>query len=469
MAEQGSAMPVTSESSSSESRVVTFYSYKGGVGRSMALANIAVLLAQDHGKQVIVVDWDLEAPGLHKFFGIGDEDIDQGVIEYLYNYKNLVRDPRPNLDIRDISVKKYLKDVRRFSSGGSIRLLPAGSQKDRAKYAEKVRAFDWENFYRDWNGAQVIEALRTEFKTLSGFTLIDSRTGVTDVGGICTMQLPDTVVFVFVFNDQNLSGVEQVASELTNAESSAVKALHRRPDMLFLPSRKELTELPRLRDWEGKSAERLRRFCNTPIILKRYNDPRTYLRKMSIPYVPYFAYGEELAALSEKGYEMTEAFEPLLSLLLREDRERLPETKQDIAEKQSTLIGATATIILLLGAIYLYLIFVSDNLNTKIISSTSTWLAGCGGVLGSLIVSFAPIASARSNRKVLSERMSFLIAKLAISASLGACVAALPGILKYHGQFEPILYVLAGGVVAYSLRTGIERYASIFSKLVDRT
>ena len=52
---------------SSESRIITFYSYKGGVGRSMALANIAWILASN-GKRVLMVDWDLEAPGLHRYF-----------------------------------------------------------------------------------------------------------------------------------------------------------------------------------------------------------------------------------------------------------------------------------------------------------------------------------------------------------------------------------------------------------------
>src|SRR5690349_15015464 len=47
--------------------IVTFYSYKGGVGRSMALANVAVLLAR-RGLKVLVVDWDLEAPGLERYF-----------------------------------------------------------------------------------------------------------------------------------------------------------------------------------------------------------------------------------------------------------------------------------------------------------------------------------------------------------------------------------------------------------------
>ena len=49
------------------SRIITFYSYKGGVGRTLALANIGVLLAK-RGKRVLLMDWDLEAPGLDRYF-----------------------------------------------------------------------------------------------------------------------------------------------------------------------------------------------------------------------------------------------------------------------------------------------------------------------------------------------------------------------------------------------------------------
>jgi MinD-like ATPase involved in chromosome partitioning or flagellar assembly len=48
-------------------KVVTFYSWKGGVGRTMALANAAVQLARA-GLNVLMVDWDLEAPGLDRYF-----------------------------------------------------------------------------------------------------------------------------------------------------------------------------------------------------------------------------------------------------------------------------------------------------------------------------------------------------------------------------------------------------------------
>src|SRR5438552_17564380 len=48
-------------------RIITFYSYKGGTGRSMALANLAWIVAAS-GKRVLAIDWDLEAPGLHRYF-----------------------------------------------------------------------------------------------------------------------------------------------------------------------------------------------------------------------------------------------------------------------------------------------------------------------------------------------------------------------------------------------------------------
>ncbi len=49
-----------------DTMIVTFYSYKGGTGRTMAMANIAGLLSR-RGKSVLVVDFDLESPGLWRY------------------------------------------------------------------------------------------------------------------------------------------------------------------------------------------------------------------------------------------------------------------------------------------------------------------------------------------------------------------------------------------------------------------
>src|SRR5688500_3118847 len=48
-------------------QVITFYSFKGGVGRTMTMANIAFITALN-GYRVLVMDWDLEAPGLSYYF-----------------------------------------------------------------------------------------------------------------------------------------------------------------------------------------------------------------------------------------------------------------------------------------------------------------------------------------------------------------------------------------------------------------
>src|SRR5215467_10709582 len=76
-------------SHSPEGKIVTFYSYKGGTGRTTALANTAWILA-GNGKKVLVLDWDLESPGLHKFFHpFLDEDVvadTPGIIELINEY-----------------------------------------------------------------------------------------------------------------------------------------------------------------------------------------------------------------------------------------------------------------------------------------------------------------------------------------------------------------------------------------------
>ena len=55
-------MPELGESHSENAgQIITFYSFKGGTGRSMTLANVAWILAAN-GKRVLVADWDLESP-----------------------------------------------------------------------------------------------------------------------------------------------------------------------------------------------------------------------------------------------------------------------------------------------------------------------------------------------------------------------------------------------------------------------
>src|SRR5213080_966655 len=71
--------------------IYTFYSYKGGVGRSMALANVAKWYYL-RGLRVVMIDWDLEAPGLENFLYEQQDHLEKvrsqlGLIDMLLDYK----------------------------------------------------------------------------------------------------------------------------------------------------------------------------------------------------------------------------------------------------------------------------------------------------------------------------------------------------------------------------------------------
>jgi Mrp family chromosome partitioning ATPase len=202
-------------------RILTFYSYKGGTGRSMALANIAWLLACN-GRRVLVIDWDLEAPGLHRYFHpfLIDKELSasHGLIDMVDNYANqairplepgATPDPDWYLEYADFS--EYIVSVNfdRFGRGGKIDLLPAGRQDDR--YAVTVSSFNWQNFFDRLGGGGFFEAVKARARASYDYVLIDSRTGVSDTAGICSVQMPDTLVVCFTYNNQSIKGAAAVA------------------------------------------------------------------------------------------------------------------------------------------------------------------------------------------------------------------------------------------------------------------
>jgi Mrp family chromosome partitioning ATPase len=73
-------------------KTIVFHSYKGGVGRSLALSNLAFALSA-MGKRVVVMDLDIDAPGLHSKLALASEAMNDwenrvqgGYIDYLAYY-----------------------------------------------------------------------------------------------------------------------------------------------------------------------------------------------------------------------------------------------------------------------------------------------------------------------------------------------------------------------------------------------
>src|SRR5262245_767750 len=212
-------------------RIVTFYSYKGGTGRTMALANFAWILSAN-GRKVLTIDWDLEAPGLHRFFRpflIDPDLIDtDGLIDVFWKFVGpaIARAPssQPNGGPSGAPAVLALDSAKRrlkwpFPQDGFIDFVGAGRQG--ATYSENVNTFDWKRFY-DLGGAQALNDSKAQLASRYDWVLIDSRTGVSDTAGICTMQLPDTVVACFTLNRQSIDGVSSVLHSIRNYRSATI-------------------------------------------------------------------------------------------------------------------------------------------------------------------------------------------------------------------------------------------------------
>ena len=70
--------------------------------------------------------------------------------------------------------------------------------------------------YEKRDGYLLFEDLKAQWEQAINpdYVLIDSRTGHTDTGGICTRQLPDAVAILFFPNEQNLRGLTKVVKDI---------------------------------------------------------------------------------------------------------------------------------------------------------------------------------------------------------------------------------------------------------------
>lgn len=200
--------------------VCTFYSFKGGVGRTMALVNTAVELAK-RKKRVLIVDFDLEAPGISTYQGLTcDADV-SGVVDYVTEYIKNNKAP---------VAKDFITKCENISPDiGEIFFMGPGRQD--SEYGKRLHQINWQELYREHEGFLLFEDLKAQWRAQikPDYVLIDSRTGHTDIGGICTRQLPDAVVVMFLPNRQNLVGltkiVDDIRAEKTRPKQKATQIL----------------------------------------------------------------------------------------------------------------------------------------------------------------------------------------------------------------------------------------------------
>lgn len=172
-----------------------FFSIKGGVGRSTALAASAWSLARQ-GKRVLVLDLDLESPGLSSALLPAERQPTYGITDWL------VEDLVENGDglLADMYATSDLE------TAGPIYLVPAHGSKP-GEYVSKLGRV-WMPKVTGPGGRQswserldrLINCL--EQKHQPDVILIDSRAGIDEVAAACVTDLGAHTVFMFAIQGQ---------------------------------------------------------------------------------------------------------------------------------------------------------------------------------------------------------------------------------------------------------------------------
>lgn len=276
--------------------IVTFYSYKGGVGRTMLLANVAWVLASA-GKRVLTIDWDLEAPGLHRYFHpfLPDKELERtdGVIDLVMNYAQAAITPGrddPDWHRSYTNVLQYAVslDWHDFPRPGTLDFVPAGRQD--SSYATRVSFFNWQTFYERLGGRGFIEAVKQNLADDYDYVLIDSRTGVSDTSGILTVQMPDRIVACFSYNHQSVEGTASVLQSVMRQRE------HSPPRIFPVATRVELAEKARLDKARMAAMMRMAPFSRS----MSGDQFRKYWAEVETTYSPVYAYAEVLAPFADR-------------------------------------------------------------------------------------------------------------------------------------------------------------------------
>jgi tetratricopeptide (TPR) repeat protein len=218
-------------------QIFAFYSFKGGVGRSMAVLNLAFALA-GKGRHVLVLDMDLEAPGISGFLhrereiaGFARRDMVDLVRQAFFAplpFDPLALPPVTEYVVPILSEKLH-RTPHPFSELGRLDIIPVDEGRD---YYERLTSLGLGSYSQD-DLVRAGSVLRAWLKRLRfpidvpdyygpncdrtagyDYVLVDSRTGITETGGLCIGPLSDQLVVLTALNDQNVEGTRRFLTEV---------------------------------------------------------------------------------------------------------------------------------------------------------------------------------------------------------------------------------------------------------------
>jgi MinD-like ATPase involved in chromosome partitioning or flagellar assembly len=228
---------------------VAFYGFRGGAGRTVALAHVALMLAQ-RGLRVGAVDFDLEAPGLHVALGAEPPAEGKGLVALLR--KTLTTAPDEQVDVAE-----HLQIVTPKEGTGKVLLLPAGRvSRTYLAQIEELGVGLWHEHVLS-PLERILSGLKKEDPDV---VFVDCRTGFSGMSASVLFHLSDLITVFLPLTEQVWDGVEV----LLQAVASARKQRGNGPGLLFIPSMVPPGETGREKAdrYLAKLSERYTRYLN---------------------------------------------------------------------------------------------------------------------------------------------------------------------------------------------------------------
>ena len=305
--------------------VTTFYSFESGTARSVALSNMAMLLAarQNATVPVLMIDWDTESPGLHHYFAQGGQR--PGVLEYFEACRahlHLVQRTVPGLT--DVQLARKVLEavdwepyVERVDHSRPLYLMRAGCFDD--TYGERADRMDWDGLFAACPA--FFRCFGEHMASLFRHVLIDARSGRSAAVSICTTLLPRKLVTVFTPNQRSLEGMAGVVNRAIDYRCSHEE--EQRPLLVYpLPCSIDSADCERRLQWRrgdphkgvGGYQPALEKLLRTSYGMAQISLD-SYLDEVQLQQTSAMSSGDHLSACPEREgdrFSLTRTFEALL-------------------------------------------------------------------------------------------------------------------------------------------------------------
>ena len=199
-------------------KTILFYSFKGGVGRTQLMLNVGKFLSEQKNKKVVLVDFDLYAPGLS--YWLNNEVMDKKTKneEFFFKYiidffsKNSDKEAEKNIFIKKMNSNLFLIPVYDMSNIIIYHKLLIDWTEYLYSLKQHVNEPLFDGYYTtgDVILEHIVNKITEQINTPIDYILFDARTGLTEISDLLFSNFIKLKIFISAYNKQNIEGTNSV-------------------------------------------------------------------------------------------------------------------------------------------------------------------------------------------------------------------------------------------------------------------